>query len=335
MSDANGFWPPIKIEDDTLTFSPSQISLMQRCTRQWGYKYILNREPATDSVSSGSGKAFHSALEPRFKAPRGVITPGVVEAMHLNLLKGFQNVQIPEDDYRTLGRYQRLLDAYNAHYKNEQLTTLGVEIPIMVQVGTLTYQGRPIRILMKAIIDRLVRTGDGLVLVADTKTSKDWRPSNQVMWERAAAPKAYTWGVMELARLAPELGLPPVVHGFMLDSVVVRREEATLRSPRRNGVADQVFQRIVYSYTREQLEEWRRNALLWIEGMLRQHEQGELSHNESQCSSWFGRTCPYINICCEPDAKKRKFLLSFDVFQDRRPSPFEKVHEGVESEVPE
>lgn len=328
-------WPELKLEDDTLLVSPSQISLMQRCLRQWGIKYILNREPARDAVSAGSGKSFHSALEPRFKAPKGIITPAVIEEMHANLLKGFAGLVVPEDDYRTLGRYQRLLDAYNAHYRHEDITTLGVEIPIMVQIGTLTYKGRPVRILMKAIIDRLVRTGDGLVLVADTKTSKDWRPSNQVMWERSAAPKAYTWGIMELARLHPELGLPTVVHGFLLDSVIVRREEATLQRPRRNGVADQIFQRLVYSYSRPQLEEWRSNALMWINTMLRQLEDGDLSHNESQCSSWFGRTCPMIDVCCEPNPDRRAHLLSFDVFQDRRPSPFEKVHEGVESEVPE
>lgn len=343
-------WPPLTLLDDSnLVVSPSQLALMQRCPRQWGFKYLHRREPAGRSVSAAAGKAFHAALEPRNRH-KGPLTPVVEEEMRQKLVDGFQGLEIPDDEYRNLGRYQRVLDAYNVHWRDEEIETLAVEVPIMVPVGDihLPYKSpfgalesldvqcaRVVHLHLKGIVDRLVRhKRHGLVLVGDTKTTKDWRASNQVMWERASAPKAYCWGVMELARLQPDLGLPTQVHGFLLDSVVVRREASTLKRPRKEGIEDQSFQRIIYPYEASHLVEWRRNALALVKSVLLQLVDGDLVMNESSCSNFYGRTCPYIDVCNEPDdgTGKRELVLSFDKFKPYEPSPFEKVADAVTSE---
>lgn len=651
-------WPPLTLLDGSnLVVSPSQLALMQRCPRQWGFKYLHRREPAGRSVSAAAGKAFHAALEPRNRH-KGPLTPAVEEEMRQKLVDGFQGLEIPDDEYRNLGRYQRVLDAYNVHWRDEEIETLAVEVPIMVPVGDihLPYESpfgalesndvrcqRTVHLHLKGIVDRLVRhRHHGLVLVGDTKTTKDWRASNQVMWERASAPKAYCytpdtevltptgwkkipdllpddkvmqwehgclsfvtpkayvkrhfngkligfrgrnvdllttpehrhvvqkpdktyveftadsvpqlkrhpcwfvnhgckidgsrtysdaflkylvalqadgrargntaefrfkkarkierfrsilhalsykatestnkegvtrfsiktdaifhkdaldlmgldkewgrwlldldgyalnvivnelphwdgsvskrgrgpmyfttsrnnadwmmtiahlcgfrtsmhtqtpeggltvfrvcfpsertvttrfneryeqsysgwvyclsvdstwllvrrngkivvsgncWGVMELARLQPDLGLPTQVHGFLLDSVVVRREASTLKRPRKEGIEDQSFQRIIYPYEASHLLEWRRNALALVKSVLLQLVDGDLVMNESACSNFYGRTCSYLDVCNEPDGDgKRELILGFDKFTDYKPSPFEKVADAVTSE---
>lgn len=360
-------WPPLTLLDGSnLVVSPSQLALMQRCPRQWGFKYLHRREPAGRSVSAAAGKAFHAALEPRNRH-KGPLTPAVEEEMRQKLVDGFQGLEIPDDEYRNLGRYQRVLDAYNVHWRDEEIETLAVEVPIMVPVGDIVLpanapfgdlwcsdpdapkvispfgnfepQGlqrfRIVHLHLKGIVDRLVRhKRHGLVLVGDTKTTKDWRASNQVMWERASAPKAYCWGVMELARLQPDLGLPTQVMGFMLDSVVVRREASTLKRPRKEGIEDQSFQRIIYPYEASHLVEWRRNALALVKSVLLQLVDGDLVMNESACSNFYGRSCGYLDVCNEPDdgTGRRAMILGFDKFADYKPSPFEKVADAVTSE---
>lgn len=327
-------WPPLPLLDgDTLVVSPSQLSLLQRCHRHWGYKYLYRRELAARSVSAAAGKAFHAAVEAWQRVGRIAGSEQALVEGRDKLVKGFEGVEVPEDDYRTLGRYQKVLDAYTAHYRDEPMTTLGNEIPVTVPLGEVEAKsGTPVKVLIKGIVDRLVRWPDGTVMVGDTKTTKDWRESHQKMWERASAPKAYCWGLMEMARREPALKLPPRVHGFMLDSVVVRREGATLKRPRKAGIEDHEFRRALFYYSDAQLVEWRENALLWVKTMLWQlGTSGDLSFNETACSNFYGKTCPFLDVCNEAD-DKRALVLSFDKYKDYEPSPFERPGEAVSAE---
>lgn len=346
-------WPAPSLMDGALQVSPSQLSLLQRCRRQWGFKYLFNRELATEGVSASAGKAFHAALQARYMAK--ALTPQVEGAMRDALAKGFEGVEVPLDDYRTLGRYQEALKAYNEHHAQEPFETLAVEMPVVVTIGDVHMPGRfwermgmrdfhdsltegnsgVLRVDMKAIIDRLVRWPDGLVMVADTKTSKDWKASHQVMWERSAAPKAYAYAIQWLAEKHPELGLPRRVHGFMLDSVVIRRSDEQLKRPRKaDGPKAHEFQRLLFHFSAEKVEEWRVNALRTVRQALLEWAEGDLGFEESACSNWYGRTCSYIDVCRMDDWHQRRLVLSFDKFKERSNSVFDekaKVEaEGVE-----
>lgn len=344
---SNPQWPAPQLVNGALQVSPSQLALLHRCKRQWGFKYLFRREPRFEGISALVGKAFHAALQVRYM--QRSVTPRVEQAMRQKVMEGFQGLEVPADDFRTQGRYEKALEAYNAHYKEEPFETLAVEMPLVVPVGSVRLPGifwdrlkdlpfgsvaiGSLPIHLKLIIDRLIRYPDGLCMVADTKTSKDWKQSHYTMWKRSGAPKAYAWAVQEMARLHPELGLPRKVHGFLLDSVVIRREESTLKRKRKEGIEDHQFQRLVFPYTPELLEEWRVNALRQVREVLEEWAEGDLGFNETACGNFYGRVCPFIDVCEESHWSKRRLVLSFDKFQDKKEGLFgEKVANVVEAE---
>lgn len=343
-------WPVPKLVNGALQVSPSQLSLLQRCRRQWGFKYLFEREPNFEGVAAAAGKAFHAALQARYV--HKTVTPEIEEQMLAEVRKGFDGVEVPMDDYRNCGRILSAVKAYNEHYQEEPFETLAVEMPVVVNIGSvdlpphfwlklaehggiaphLHLSARYLAIDMKAIIDRLVRWPDGLVMVGDTKTSKEWKASHQTMWKRAGAPKAYAYAVQWLAQHHPELGLPRKVHGFMLDSAVIRREEATLKRPRKEGKKDHEFQRMRFYYSQEDIEEWRVNALRMVRETLLEWAEGDLGFNETNCSSYYGRVCPFLDVCDHSSWLQRRTVLAMDKFKDKGKNIFDNTDSAVLSE---
>lgn len=347
--------PPLEMLDgDTLVFSPSGLDLLKACQRHWSFRYLWRRQRATFSASQVAGKAFHAALQLRYQMARsGPVTPEVQEAMEARLSEGFQGVELPLDEHRTETRFREVLRGFNKHYGAENFEVLGCEVPLAVPLGEVeppdgfwmaatgrtnfkegSFYKKPVRVVLKGIIDRLLRMADGTVMVADTKTMSDWKEQQQTAWQAAAAPKAYAWGLQELSRRHPELGLPTQVHGFLLEAVVVRKPlspDTQAKAEKSAAYAAKLrpreeFFRLPFYYSQESLEEWRANTLAWVRTLLDNYARGELPYNERHCCNWYSGNCPFWDCCSQPVAQ-RELVLASDLYMPYERSPFEGVAE--------
>lgn len=322
--------PPLQLLDhETIVVSATQLEAMQTCPQMWSYRYQWRRERAWDVASRDGGKALDAALNLRYSTLGGQPvqpTDPIVGQMEQLVEQGFAGLELPDTEYRTAARYKQVLAAYNAHYASEPFDVIGQpQLPVCCQLGWVEMPDydskyapafkRPVRVLLHGILDLLVRIrATQQVLVTDNKTMNQWGTSKVTEWENAGQPKGYAWMVQKLAAEHPELGLPTQVHGFMLNALVIRPPLQRERKDGSNAPREEFHRHVVY-YTQERLEEWRANALLWVETTLRHAANGRYPHNEKACANHYGRPCPFLPVCTEPEAS-RPIVLASDLYRD-------------------
>jgi hypothetical protein len=317
--------PTLQLVDGRLLVSPTQIETIKQCFTQWRWKYLHRRVANRPSPARDGGKAMHSGLELIFKGRlAGKDEQSVMEAARTALHDGFKGIDLPEDEYRTEARYQAVLEAYVAHWKNqgEEFETLAVERPFEVPLGQIAMAHGMVPVHLRGIIDRVVAWGN-VAYVADTKTMNDWGSRKQDEWERAAAPKLYAYA---LNQLASELKLPGTVQGFMLDAIVIRKPTTNPRAK----LPREEFHRLRYPYTEAQLIETRDNALAWVQMAVDQAASGRFLMQEQSCANLWGRRCDYWEVCSVP-VEQRAMVLASDYFMDKVESgKFDKAEEVTE-----
>lgn len=331
--------PPLDLQNGALVISPSGLDLLKSCMRHWGYKYLHLRERNTPMAARTAGKALHAALQARYQTARSAAPDeAAIEAMNAALAAEFSKAgEMPLDEWRSEARYREVVRFYNEHYGAENFEVLACELPLGVPLGVIRGPEGELPVLLKGIIDRLVRFPDNTHWVMDTKTMSQWKESQQSFWQAAAAPKAYAWGVQELARLEPELGLPATVTGFYLEAVVVRKPfaESTLaKAAKSEAYAAKLeprteFKRLPFFYNQATLTEWRQNTLTWLQIMVDAHAAGALPFNERHCASWYGGSCPFWDVCSVPE-EQRALVLGSDLYRSYERSPFDGAGEEGE-----
>lgn len=183
----------------------------------------------------------------------------------------------------------------------------------------------PVHVVLHGILDLMVQMRDTReVLISDTKTMNDWKPSKLVEWENASQPKAYAWGMQELARRHPEVGLPTQVNGFLLNAVVIRPPyKSENRKPGAKDLPRTEFHRHRFYFTQARLEEWRLDTLAWVEMALGWVARDHFPQNEKHCAMHYGKPCGYLDVCSVP-ATQRELVLGSDMY-----GPYERGPLGV------
>lgn len=193
--------------------------------------------------------------------------------------------------------------------------------------GGLIYD-YPVRVVFQGLLDLYVRLGEH-ILVVDTKTSKSDIDGS---YDNSAQMKGYMWAMQELARLYPDKGFPPKVHGALINGVVIRppyKNEA--RTPKANDKPRNQFTRSFPAfYSEERLEEWRHDTLFHVEQALQWVARDHFPANERHCTfhvdaaftnyGTYGKPCPFLGVCTLP-AAQREMMLATDAFMDYERGP--------------
>lgn len=297
------------------------------------YRYMWRRVRAGSFAARDGGKSFDMALNHRYTTAREAAPDATVVAEMEQLIDdGFADLDLPIEEYRTAALYKDVLREYNKAFQREPFEVLGVQVPIAVPLGIVSMQMpvdathftpwiKSINVILQGHLDMLVREDD-LVYICDTKTMNQWDNRKLIEWENASQPKAYAWGIQELARLHPDLGLPSKVQGFLLNAIVIRKPSDSSRVK----LSRIEFKRPKFNYTPERLALWRKDALAWIEMALSWVTNDHYPQNEKHCAMHYGKPCQYLDVCCAP-ASQHEMILGMDLFRDYDKGPLDNKTE--------
>jgi hypothetical protein len=349
------------LDHQTIVVSPSQLEVIRSCPRMWYFKHLCRRVEVVPEAATMGGHAFDSALNLRYQKLGGAPCDLATEAeMHALIDAAYRDVELPLDEFRTPARYKEVISAYNAHWQQEPFEVLGVQVPFAVELGSvevpdsfwvaywhaqqLQANGQlkttdihcapRVRVILRGILDLFIRVGEH-VFIMDTKTSKNDIGSG---YSNSAQMKAYMWALQELARVNPDAGLPPRVHGTMINGVVIRPPyKNSVRKPTDKDRPRNDFTRTFPEFfSQERLEEWRRDTLLWVEQALGWVARDHFPQKERHCTfhvdasftnyGYYGKCCPYLQVCPLPK-EQRLTTLESDLYMDYARGPLAEVKE--------
>lgn len=372
------------LDGDTLVVSPTQLEVLRTCPSMWRWRYLYRRVKATPNAATHGGRAFDDALNLRYRRHGSAPCTPETEAEMLALIdKAYEGVELPLDEHRTPLRYKEAIQGYNKHWGTEPFRVLGVQVPFKVELGSvwmgtnfwgayhkackhewlpLNSQGhepcavcgarrvdqhiywpyKPVRVVLQGLLDLYVQLGDH-TLIPDTKTSNNDIDGN---YDNSAQLKAYCWAMQELARLHPDAGFPPKVHGAFVNGVIIRPDyKNPARTPKGNDKPRLEFKRTFPSfYTEERLERWRQDTLVWVEQALGWVARDHFPQNERHCAfhmdaafknyGTYGQQCPYLPVCSLPVGQQEMALAS-DEFMDYERGPLATTQVTPEVKVAE
>ena len=198
------------------TFSPSSLSCFDNCPKQYQFRYVEPIAVEQEGIEAFVGKRVHEVLDRLYR----FVSDGMVPSREKVLWRYHQNFQDHFDPARVrivregteLGWYRAtgargLENYYRRHYPFDADQTLGREKPIRFELDG----GYPVR----GIIDRLVRSRDGVLEIHDFKTGR--RVPSQDELDRDRQLGLYELGVRELFAETGEVRL--VWHYVVPDQV--------------------------------------------------------------------------------------------------------------------
>jgi hypothetical protein len=324
---------------DTFLLSHSTLEKIQHCPQLAGYHKCHGRVPAgPGSPAAGAGGALHDALKARYLDRRSEATRYDWVQGEVEIEKAYSKMQMPEDDYRTQARMMDVFAGYAKAWPEEPFRILGCEIPFAVELGTVGIESRShhplsynaehfgdgywlnrIRIVWRGLIDLLV-DWDGEIFVMDHKTMKDYGPMQLTQYENSGQAMGYAWAIQQLHASGAVPEFPARVHGFALNAIVVR---PLLTRPTAKSLPREEYHRQRWYYSQERLNEWRENTLLAAQIWLQQWASGRFVMNTGGCANFYGRACPYLQVCSLPP-EQRLLMLGTDLFADAEPGPLDQ-----------
>jgi hypothetical protein len=322
---------------DTFLLSHSTLEKIQHCPQLAGYHKVHRRVTAgPGSAAADGGTCIHYALNERYRERNSSFGPREWQMANVKMLETHAGIQWPEDDYRTAARMLDVLSGYRAAWPEEPFKVLGCEIPFAVELGSVRVRSdqpvsatrnvtslgtyvNDIRIVWRGLIDLLV-DWDGEIFVMDHKTMRDYGPMQLTQYENSGQAMGYAWAIQQLHASGAVPEFPARVHGFALNAIVVR---PLLTRPTAKSLPREEYHRQRWYYSQERLNEWRENTLLAAQIWLQQWASGRFVMNTGGCANFYGRACPYLQVCSLPP-EQRLLMLGTDLFADAEPGPLDQ-----------
>lgn len=281
-------------------------------------------ERAVPRAALNYGGAIHAVLAHRYTHLGDSLA--TVEAAQMELLHAwFTDAPQPDDEWRTCGRAQSAICAYNAEWPAHEWEVLGVEEEFERVVGEIVdpVTGEPVDSVLAGRKDLVVAWHDCLWVV-DHKTCSEWGEdlarNQQLLGDRRSFQfRAYAWEERErrLKRLADDhlvddIRLAPV-RGVIGNYLVGRRpfSEDPAAVARRTASAkprDQ-FHQEPYVFDDATLDEWREEMLLVATRILRDWRAQRWEQSFDRGCAHYGR-CEYYDYCEESPARREAVLAS-------------------------
>lgn len=166
-------------------YSHSRLSSFENCPQKFQFRYILQVPQETEGIEAFVGKRVHEVLERlyHFVAQQKLPSlPKVIARYHAFFDEHFDEERIrivkegmKVDDYRRLG-VDCLSNYYARNYPFDKDETLGIERRVVFHLDDDARYG------VQGIIDRIVRTRDGVIEIHDYKTGA-YVPSQKTLDE--------------------------------------------------------------------------------------------------------------------------------------------------------
>jgi hypothetical protein len=259
------------------------------CPREYWYAMFLHRRESGLSPALAYGRGMHHALEYHYKSN------GNGDVVRMMVAAKWKNHDSP-DDYRTLSRVLLDYDRYVKHYRSDPdsadiSATVGYPTSPMVECATSASGGGLIH-PWAVKLDRIIEI-NGLGYVEDHKSTsrldknyfKGFELSNQMM------------GYVTVAQLlVPSLK----IVGVRLNVIHALKDKTN-------------FERMMLTYSPDQLAEWKDNANAWMERLNRESGDWDLEletatrdgraprfplahFGDNGCSRKYG-LCGYHRVC--------------------------------------
>lgn len=299
----------------------------ERCQKLFELRYAHQLETTGPRPALNYGAAVHSALALRYKNP-GESLADIEDGQMTLLDHHFEAAPQPTDEWRSVGRTQDLIRAYNAAYPAEEWEVLAVEQDFEVEVGSVeltfnptddTGQQTHYRVFLAGRKDLVVSWHGGLWVV-DHKTAQDWGrgESNSHIDEGRMSFqfRGYAWAEREAAEVAKLLD-PDSYAGRLrvlgtAGNYLISRKPYASEGPKngRSALPRNEFHRECYPYSDRILDEWRLECLGLAEDVLRCWANGWW-----RCTGKAGGGCGHWGRCefyelCEADPSQRELLMA-------------------------
>jgi putative RecB family exonuclease len=213
-------------------FSPSSLSCFENCPKQYFFRYVEPIEVAHESIEAFVGKRVHEVLEKLYRFVKNDMVPSLPRVLwryrqNFDALFDPSRVRIvregaPHGWYRSLGE-RGLTNYYRTNWPFEDAKRTEVEQAIRFVLDPAG------RYSVRGIIDRLVKTHDGVLEIHDFKTGR--RVPSQEQLDRDRQLGLYELGVRERFPEAEEVRLfwHYVVPNQTRTSTRSREQRETLR----------------------------------------------------------------------------------------------------------
>jgi hypothetical protein len=292
-----------------------EISQYLDCEQKDHYRFVEKLAPTEPSVALGFGITLHKGREVwhlsylEGKPESEAINDGV-QAIHTTWQEQLGSLPFVEDRH-TVHNAEVIFRKYCERFPSTVYEPIKVEMPFVVELGT---SPGGIQVEYSGVMDELCRFG-GALRVLDLKTSSFFPGAVwMAQWRTAGSFMGYVWSAEKI------LGVE--VSGMVVHGIWVRTPPKTTRGK----AFDEYFRSDLISFSRESLEEWRRNVLQAVDKREEARAKGTPQLNlGSGC-----RFCGYKTLCSagpmERDALKRIYYKK----EEWTPLASEKTREIIE-----
>ena len=250
-------------------FDNTSLSYLKLCPRKYYYRMVLDLVPAvSDSYKAEFGIAVHLAWDVWYRT-------GSIEGMD----KAFTEHWMAFDGQdiagiRTMTSGLNLLKRYRETYQTEPFDIIQVEVGGSFEIST--------KYIYCARFDGLIKwTAPGLDgnMVLENKTSAR---KGYLITRPNAQLDGYVWAARQITK-------EPVIGSYLNQVYITGKIKL--------GVE---FVREVTLRTDEEIDEWKRDAIRWMDLCNDFYNEGHWPCNSNSCTA-FGRKCEYILLCTSLD----------------------------------
>jgi hypothetical protein len=317
--------PPDILRTGVLRIDWSGFSRILECHRKAWHLLCHRRELDGYTAALTYGSAIHAGLDTwQQHLMRGSTDrPEILTAMEASAAEVFDGIEVPESEWRTLGRAKETLGLYaDARWDEDRgFKILETEKYHERPLGTINPRGlREIQVIWQGKIDGVWQDPrNGAKIIKDSKTSSkqfelhgplggDGR--DIVRYRQSGQFQGYcflTEGTSAIVDIIT--GLAPL-------------QRVTAKSAPRNS-----FDRQVFEWSSEQISEWQHRTLHQIEQWLETIalDDPSLLFNTTACASF--SICPYYSACEQKTEEMRLRWLSSGRFRDYTWDPSHKNEE--------
>ena len=277
------------------------LDAYMKCPRMYFYSMVLSRRKRGAASALEFGSWWHAGLEAFFKEP----------VRELALARGVEAIRVAHtadpvspDDHRTLKRCISAFLEYVEVVKDDGKITLGwPDAPIIESSVNFSLPDTPYSYAGK--IDRIVRIGGHLFVEDHKSTSQlgsfffsNFTISNQMM--------GYVWLGEQLTGER--------VAGVRINAFGLLKKENK-------------FAREIISFSRERIEQWRKNTIRWIDKLDQSYDHMAANQtgdsevdmtviedawpmNFNQCFASKYGPCQYVSVCSQQPHRQLQVLES-------------------------
>jgi putative RecB family exonuclease len=168
-----------QLTDGELHISHSQISTYQNCSLKYFFRYVSGLKPESANISLPFGSAIHTSLATLYRGIKNnQVEPleAITETFKTCLSLDLDSSELPiiyskttPDKESAIAMGVKMLEAFYNTVNIADYTVVDVELPLSAPL--YTYEGKPTDFKLVGIIDLLLKSPTGDLLVVDFKTA--------------------------------------------------------------------------------------------------------------------------------------------------------------------